>query len=297
VALLAASAALAESTCPSRDGVERALAELASHEPSAPRFDERARASVVLEDRGESFRVTIDARSRDYADAERDCERRARLAAVYIALVLTGEDEPSATGEQAPSPATEASSPRKTEAPPTVPERPRTESRDARFSIDAAARVAFSPSDAALVVLPGAEVGAAFMPDRLGARLAVAVPFSQGTLAVGAATARFARYPLSLAARYRIRAAHFALLLDAGLESALVRVSREDGTSASTRFDFGARAGAWLGLATPRVSPFLSALVEVVPVRFPLALEPDGVVAKTPLLWLGATAGVSVAFD
>jgi hypothetical protein len=40
----------------------------------------------------------------------------------------------------------------------------------------------------------------------------------------------------------------------------------------------------------------LGALAEVVPVRFPLALEPDGVLTKTPLWWVGLTAGVGFAF-
>ncbi len=296
LSLLWCGAAHAEDGCPSPAAVERAVAELTSRERARPELDEGARRSLVLEDLGTRFRVSLSGRTREYADEGRDCERRTRLAAVFIALVLTGdegaEDAPAATETPgAAAPAASSAPP-----PPRRAPSPREHERASRFFADAAARVAFAPKNSGLVVLPGAELGVSFMPGDLGVRLAVAAPFVTGTLAVGPASARVARYPVSLLARYQLHLAPFVATLEAGAEGALLTVAREDGSHAHTRVDVAGRLGLGLALAGFRVSPVLNAFVEAVPLRFPLALEPDGVLEKTPALWVGATAGLCVAF-
>jgi hypothetical protein len=298
LALLWLGTARADNACPSRAAVESAVAELGSRERSAPGLDERTRQSLELTDLGTRFRVALAGRTREYADEERDCERRTRLAAVFIALVLRG-DEATETPPPAASETTAKAVPVASSAPPAAiraSSPPSEARRQAWFFVDAAARVAFAPSDVGLVVLPGAELGASFLPGRLGVRIALAAPFAKGTLEIGPASARVARYPLSLLGRCQLRLEPFVAALDAGAEGALLTVAREDGSHAQTRLDVAGRLGLSLGLARSRVSPILSALVELVPVRFPLALEPDGVLTKTPALWLGATAGVSSAF-
>ncbi len=292
-------AAHAETACPSRTAVERAVAELASRGREGPVFDEQARRSLELDDVGASFRVKLANREREYADPERDCERRARLAAVFIALVLTGEDasEAAPRAPEESKPAAPAAVTPKPALPPTRSTPSQTSPRPHRaFIVDAAARVALATSESRLVVLPGAELGASFMPGELGVHVAAAAPFSEGTLAVGPARAHLARYPLTVALRWRRDLDPIAVAIDAGAETALLRVARDDGSHANTRFDFAGRLGVSVAIASLPVSPMLSAFTEVVPLRFPLALEPDGPITKTPLIWFGATAGASVAF-
>jgi hypothetical protein len=284
-----------EPACPSRASVERALAELASKDPGKfPLAD--ALGGLELGDAGARYQVSVGGRRREYADTTRDCERRARVAAVYIALVLT-ERAGEQTSPEQPTPAPSAA-PAKTPTPSPPPEPPRAPAPEPprRLFFDGGGRLAFAPVSPGIVVLPGVELGAAYQPGALGARLALAVPVASGTMAVGSATARLARYPLYLALRHSVRLEPFALALDAGVEAALLAVRREGGAPGTTRVDAGARTSLTLGLASARLSPYLALLAEWVPRRFGLALEPDGVVRETPAFWLGASAGAELAF-
>ena len=102
--------------CPDRDAVLSALRKLGAREDPEQLGDAAVRAGLELEDLGDRFRVTVGDRARDYGDAERDCPRRARLAAVFCALVLA----PDGAGAEAPeAPTDTAAEP----APPRAPRR------------------------------------------------------------------------------------------------------------------------------------------------------------------------------
>jgi hypothetical protein len=279
------SARAEEPTCPSQDAVERALDELASKDPGKfPVGD--VLSSLRLEDLGTRYRITVSGRTRDYDDADRDCERRARVSAVFIALVLSGEEpEPSEKKAVPASPPPEPAPARRAEpGPPRAPAR--------KWFVEAGGRIAIARAESALVVLPGIELGATYEPGPVGGRVVLGVPLASGTLPVGPVTARLARYPLSLGARGVARLSPFALGLDAGVEGALVTVRREDEANGATRPDFGIWAALSLTLHRARLAPYLSVFSEWVPVRHGLALTPDGVLAETPAFWVGAAAGV-----
>jgi hypothetical protein len=74
-----------------------------------------------------------------------------------------------------------------------------------------------------------------------------------------------------------------------GLQSAMPR--------GGTRVDLGARAGATARFARPRtrLAPFLGIHASLFPWPYELAVTPVGGLGTTPVLWLGATAGLSVS--
>jgi len=281
--------------CPSRASVGRALAELASKDPGEFPLEE-ALSELELADDGARYRVSVGGHTREYTDADRDCDRRARVAAVFIALVRSGErgDEP---GDEEPQPGPPpAAAPAPQPAAPVPASTSSSRPPPRTVFLDAGGRLTFAPTSPGLVVVPGVELGGAYQPGALGARLTLAIPLANGTLAVGPATARIARYPLYAALRHAARFEPFLLAFDAGIEGALLAVRREGAARGTTRPDLGVRASVLVALASPRLAPFLSVLSEWVPERFGLALEPDGVVQKTPAFWLGLSAGAELTF-
>src|SRR5258706_7397365 len=88
-AVLRARTVRAESTCPERAAVWRAVTALASREHPTTLTLQAALSSVELEDLGPRYRVTVRDRTREYDDPERSCERRAQVAAAVVALVLS----------------------------------------------------------------------------------------------------------------------------------------------------------------------------------------------------------------
>src|SRR5882672_6728858 len=96
-AALGARPARAEDGCPERGAVWRAVTALASREHPTTLTLQAALSGVELEDLGPRYRVTVRGRTREYEDPERDCERRAHIAAVFVALVLSPSDAPIET--------------------------------------------------------------------------------------------------------------------------------------------------------------------------------------------------------
>src|SRR5260221_10010990 len=88
-AMLGAGTVRAEPACPEREAVWRAVTALASREHPTTLTLQAALSSVELDDLGPRYRVTVRGRTREYEDPERDCDRRAHIAAVFVALVLS----------------------------------------------------------------------------------------------------------------------------------------------------------------------------------------------------------------
>src|SRR5258708_38532887 len=93
-AALRARRVRAEPACPEREAVWRAVTALASREHPTTLTLQAALSSVELDDLGPRYRVTVRGRTREYEDPERDCDRRAHIAAVFVALVLSPVGEP-----------------------------------------------------------------------------------------------------------------------------------------------------------------------------------------------------------
>ena len=82
--------AVAASTCPTHEAVESALRSLLG--PSDVDAGAAA-ARISVRDFGNQYLVSVKGNAREYDDDARDCEARARVAAVFAALILSPSND------------------------------------------------------------------------------------------------------------------------------------------------------------------------------------------------------------
>jgi hypothetical protein len=280
--------------CPERAAVLRALQALSAHDGTgAPAADDDLQLST--EDAGDTYRVSVNGRTRSYTDAHRDCAERARVAAVFAALVLSSPNDADLGSEAppTPSPAVIAKPPPApiVSVPPVVRARP--------WWFDAGAVAALAPGISGPPLEPGVELGFAYVPRDWGAAMGLRLPALPSTLPLGDTTAHLLRTPLDLVGRWVVHAPPFSGALDAGAVLSLLRLrqAEDSGRSTQTRFEPGLRIATRWQLENVGISPYFELFSEVIPLRYQLGLEPTGVLAKTPGLWLGAAFGVSAHFN
>jgi hypothetical protein len=236
-----------------------------------------------VSDQGDRFSVTALGQSRQYADPARDCDERARAAAVFIALVLNPPIAP-------PPPAPAAAPPVAVVAPPPPVPAARW------FDLGAAARVDGGPSSETGTAV-GFEARAS-----VGLWRWLGIAASAGVLApaestLSSVTVRQQRFPLGLALVAR-RALSPRVVLAGAAGAALVpltlRAESLDGGSQSTRLDAGIRFAIELRFrATPHLAPFLDLHAELFPRPYQLDVDPLGTVGSTGRFWLGAAVGLA----
>ena len=232
-----------------------------------------------VSDQGDRFSVAAAGQVQQYADPGRDCEERARAAAVFIALALNPPLAP-------PGPAPTV---RDAPAPPPPP-------ASARWlDLAVAARADGGPGQAVGPAI-GAEIHAAAGWRWLGvaATAGILAP-SEGTYS--SITVRQQRFPLSLALTAR-RDVSQRLAISGAAGAALVpltvRATAIDGGPSSTRLDAGIRLAFELRFrATPRLAPFVDLHAEFFPRAYELQVDPLGTIGSTGRFWLGVSAGVA----
>jgi len=264
--------------CPSAEAVAVALGSAVGTDMNAAGKD----VPKVI-DRGDRFSVSAYGQARDYADPARDCDERARAAAVFIALAL---NPPAAPAPPAPPPVVVQAPP-----PPPPPESARW------LDVGVAARVDGATQPETSFAL-GFEVRAAAGWRWLGlaATAGVLTPTESQFSSV---TVRQQRFPLSLAvlAQHRIGE---RIALAGAVGAALVPLTLHargiDGAPSSTRLDAGVRLAVELQIrATPRLAPFIGVHAELFPRAYQLDVDPLGTVGSTGRLWVGVSAGLSFA--
>jgi hypothetical protein len=273
--------------------VLRALQALSAHEAgSAPAADDDVQLST--EDAGDTYRVSVNGRTRSYTDAHRDCAERARVAAVFAALVLSSPSDADLESEAQPTP-----SPAVIAKPPAPSVPVATVLRVRPWWFDAAATAALAPGISGPPFEPGVELGFAYVPGDWGAAMGLRLPAVPSTLPLGDTTAHLLRTPLDLVGRWIVRAPPFSGALDAGAVLSLLRLrqAEDSGRSTQTRFEPGIRIATRWQLENVGLTPYFELFSEVIPVRYQLGLEPTGALGKTPGLWLGAAFGVSAHFN
>ena len=118
----------ASEACPTPRGLTAELRRLLPQ----TRFEtspEAAVEQVLIEDLGESFSVSVAGETRRFDDPKRECAERARLAAVFVALVLDPLHVPFAeTKKEPPKPEPPPEPPPEPAPPPSEPEPQREES-------------------------------------------------------------------------------------------------------------------------------------------------------------------------
>jgi len=296
------------STCPAPAAVRTEVELLVPRE----RLNARVRALggngplVEIVDLGVSFQVTAAGSTREYRDETRDCAYRARVAAVFVALVI----EPGAI------PPARVSAPTR-EPPAAAPPPPPPAPADAVIIAAPADAAPARPQRARLRLALGAGVeggvGSGARIGQAGLGLRVAAGGGRWALAVGATALapvdtsiggialRQWRVPadVSLRAQGAIPLSEHRVLepyAELGAAVALLRESGRDLASSDTRTsaELGVRVAAGLHLAgDSRIAPFLALHGELVPSPPAISALPRGVVGHTPLVWVGATAGAA----
>ena len=287
-ALIAAAAAspvpvAVTGACPSAEAVTAALGSALGNEATTSVAD-----VPRVSDQGDRFSVVVRGQTRQFVDAARDCDERARAAAVFIALALNPPVVPAA-----PAPVVRDGAAQQVVAPLPAP----TPTLERWIAVAAAARLdggTASANSAAIGFEARAAVGWRWLG--VAATAGVLAPTESQFSSV---TVRQQRFPLSVA----LTAQHGIgprLAVGGAVGAALVPLTLRgeglDGGSQSTRLDAGVRLAVELRIrATPRLAPFVDVHAEIFPRAYQLDVDPIGTVGSTGRLWLGVSAGLSFA--
>ncbi len=289
-AVMVASSALPVNVtgeCPSAAAVAAALRSALGNEATSSVAE-----APKVSDLGDRFSVAASGQVRQYADPRRDCDERARAAAVFIALAL---NPPLVAPPPAP-PARDQATLQVTAPPPPVAPL----ESSGWLDLGVAARLDSGPAPAAGPAI-GAEIRAAIGRRWYGlvASAGVLTP-TEGSYVTDGASASVAvrqqRFPLSLAltARHGITP---RLALAGAVGAALVPLTlRVDaaGGQTETRLDAGVRLAVELRiLASPRLRPFVDLHAEMFPRAYQLEVDPLGNFGSTGWFWAGVSAGLS----
>lgn len=294
--------------CPAHEGVLAALRKLGARDDPDRLATLAVDAGLAITDLGSRFRVTVGGRTRDYEDVGRDCDRRARLGAVFAALVLApGGQGEAASSEAAPEPPPGTPAPLPLPPPPVA--RPAPEvivaaappaSSEPWLEVGAGAVMTVAPHRGAALASAGAAVGLARRGATWSLGMTLVVPVSAADLSIGGTSVALARYPLRLViGRTLLAIGRLRASAQAGGVLSMLRVERTGPppTTKATRFEPGADAAVELELAAARdVSAFLGLSADWIPRTHPLTLEPEGEVDRTPAWWFSGVAGLRLAF-
>ncbi|HEY6476291.1 MAG TPA: hypothetical protein VI456_06885, partial [Polyangia bacterium] len=286
-------------SCPNAEAIWAAVASIV---PAKDRDRFALSARIDVSDLGDSYRVAVNAagidRLRVYRDAARDCDHRARFAAVFIVLTLMPPDvlldalplPPSEPPPPPPPPPPAPPRPPPLRPPPPPP--PRRLRVEIALATDLAPR-AGSPSALTL----GGELRAAPGPGHAGPIAAFGI--TGGTIDFGSVSAKQLRLPFDLGLRVPLVSRNSVdLCADVGLGGALFRDTGKNTADpqAGTRLDLGARAGLVFhhGRARDRLLELAGLHAEAFPRPYDVTLTPQGTVGRTPVFWFGATLGLAV---
>jgi hypothetical protein len=273
-----------DGTCPNPQSVLTVLQSL------LPSGGVGAPAGASVADRGAVYVVAVGDRTKTYPDADRNCDQRARIAAAFIALALEPGSAPPEP-EQAPPPAPAAAAAPENGAP-AAPGRAFTWAR-----LDGVG--AFEVSSPFGLGSPGLALEGAAGRGAWGAWATCAW--------IGAATMRFAtagdgvrleRFPCAIGPVARVLLTRVVETeLKAGVALGAMRAAGEGFATAYTaeRLEVGARLaiGAAIHVSpSAHLLPVAGLEVTFYPVPYHLALAPGGIVASTPTVWAGVTAGL-----
>jgi hypothetical protein len=285
-------------SCPSGEAIWSAVASIV---PAKDRDRLGGATRIEVSDLGDTYRVAVTGpagidRLRVYRDAARDCDHRARFAAVFIVLTLMPPDvlldalpvPPPEPPPPPPPPPPERPRP----PPPPPPPSPRRLRIEIAFSTDLAPR-----ADAPWAVALGGELRAAPGPGRMGP--VGALGGAGGTIDFGSVRATQLRLPFDLGLRMPLLSRSTVdLVADVGLGGGLFRDTGKNTADpqAGTRLDLGARAGLVVhhGRARDRLLEVVGLHAEVFPRPYDVTLTPQGTVGHTPVFWFGATVGLAV---
>jgi hypothetical protein len=283
-------------TCPSATATDDAVLSLIPDDSRGV----LAGIRIEVEDLGTSYRVTVlldgertERTERVYSDRRRDCDERARFAAVFAALTLMppqlGERERQETPPvRAPKPRVV----RRHAPPPPPPPAPLT-----RIEAGVMGERSAPIGGDADVALFGGEIRAVLGRGDWAAGVALGY-LARSSFDIGGVEANLERVPAAVFGRLRGRAGAIEVDADLGAGATLVRIQSSGLllNKIQIRPEADVRAGgqlAWdLGGG---IAPFVAARLTWVPIPYPIAVAPRREVGSLPHVWLGAMLGVSLA--
>lgn len=289
-----------DSDCPNPESVQAEVRELTTPEQ---RRAVPENAQVRVSDRGDSIAIAItrDGKTtvRIYHDAARDCARRSHFVSVLVVVSLMPPD----VGSPEPEPALPEPEPEPRPAPPPPPPPPLPAPaplRHVRIELGARAEVSTPIADSARVAMLGGALGVALGAGNLRFTLATGYAPSTELRFTGPVAGRADIERLDVALGLRVGLGHtpFDTSFDASLLATRAEVTGLSAhrPSQDTAFSAGGRVGfhaCWSEQSL--VSPFLGAHASVFPLAPALSQRPQGTVGHLPYLWVGLSAGLSLA--
>jgi hypothetical protein len=313
-----------DDTCPSRTAISQAIEVLVGRPLIEPG---RITSEIEIREEGDRYSVSVRGRSRTFEDHEHDCARRARQTAVFVALTLSPPD--FSMTETAPSPPVPAGSeshssgapiPSRSEDKPAAPApRPsavpqmlskeaspssevshaRTEGIFQRFGVEVGVVGALPSAVHTPLFSVGPELTLrSSINHRWGLCAQGSLP-TDTTLLLDELRVRQSRLPLSVMLTYGWRGEAGRAGVSVGPVVVPTRLSdnRLVNHHASTRIEGGVRVASTVAFGTLHFAPFLRVFVDLLPLRPEIAVEPNGVVGRTPGLWLGLVVGLDWESD
>lgn len=290
--------------CPAPAQVVSTIAELVPQE----RQGALRGVEIRVRDEGETYAVeltTADGQfEKIYEDAARQCEQRARFAAVFAVLTLLppelwsdlmAEALPQAPPPPPPQPPPPRPAPRaiRTRREPPAP-------LPASLRFEAGGFLLLAPENASHdgVAVAGPELRAAWGQSLVAA--VVSAGFStRGHLRLDELEAELGQLPLSAGVRLRAPGP-----IEAALQLGVAGTwYRARGTSplhprAASGFAWGARVGGLVAWSlSDQLRPYLELSGTYLPDTPELMLEPRGSVGRLPTIWLGVHAGLGLELD
>ena len=283
------SAAIAgTSKCPTPSAVWTEVTTLLPHDRLQERLHALASSTPLVDvsDGGATVRVVAAGRVREFREEARDCAYRARVAAVFAALTI---DPAAMIAPPVPPAANAPTAPPLAAAPPPAPV-------PALVRIELGLAVDAGVNTSTTALHGGGALRLAAGRGRL-AFVAGVTPLLPTDVSVGGVLLRQWRLPADVGVRGRATSATVEAYGELGIAAALLSERALDLARADSgaTVELGVRGAVGYRLATAsRFAPFVALQAELVPFPPAILALPQGVAGHTPLLWIGATAGVSM---
>ncbi len=278
----------ARGACPAAKTIQRQLKPLLPH-TSVRLVTRPGVLTAAVADEGARFSISVGGAERSIEETARDCVERARISAVFIALVL---DPPlvSLARTSARSPVVSEQ-----EVPPGEPT-----SAPPGYSVTTAVRVSAAlgrPGSRDWGLGPSLGLSVSGERSELVARGATLSPFK---LEFARGTVRLVRIPFDVGYHYLLRGGGFSGYLGLGVAADLLHISGEGFERSLGAVRVGVGASGALGVRysfDPTWSGFAEFSGAYFPRPYRLEVEPERLLGKTPRAWLGVTMGAIFRAD
>jgi hypothetical protein len=281
-----------ELACPTPGQVAAVLKRLLLHTLVTVTAGPLGPDDASISDQGAQFRVTVAGQERTFADAVRGCDERAKHAAVFVALVL----DPPMIAE----PPVEPSIPAPAPVAPTAEPRPLASSPVALqwdLALGAILLVAPAAPDRRASVAGGVD---AWVRGKRGFHLGFGMGLLHGTLDFDTAAADAWWVPIDVAAGFTVKPVPWEVGAEIGPSASVLSILGQNLQQAhrQVRVEVGGRASTWARFwFDKKFALFLSADAVLHPIPYVLQINPEGEVGQMPVVWLGASAGLSAALE